>query len=58
MWDFTGDYLKLPRKAADPAGESFLCYPGRLPSAPWHSGACIQATSQRMGSPAPPSLLA
>ena len=21
MWDFTGDYLKLPRKAADPDGE-------------------------------------
>ncbi len=24
MWDFTGDYLKLPRKGADPAGESPL----------------------------------
>ncbi len=22
MWDFTGDYLELPRKAADPNGEN------------------------------------
>ena len=55
MWDFTGDYLKLPRKSADPAGDSYIPSAaqqedGQLPTKPacqtwagWCRSGCEEA---------------